>query len=690
MRTMFCTGCRSLTIPGQDRCRVCGKILEDESESNQLCLTGYDSRINAPKIVFSENKDAPYMPYEPRASQLDIISDIRNALDEKRHIVLESGTGTGKTIVSLAAGLEHAKRTGKKVVYLTRTISQSDQVMKELKAISSIKPVSGITITGRNKSCPLFSNSEEYENLLPNVLSLMCEEKKSKSLRGSSGGCRYFDRTKLEMDSIEDYCRKNFPKSEEFDRYCEGLGACPYEVKKALMKNFDVIVAPYIHILSEDIRSNFIVNLGGEDVPILLIVDEAHNLIDAAREQESFAIPMSLIESAIDECTVMKKPEIHDNVSLDDFMKHLKLAVKHLAISNIPLGKNEFKLPPGALEDLMMSKFQLNRTSLNSAIEMIIELGESRMDATSDNGDHLISNIYSVGVALKNWMMSEDSRYIRSIKTREDGEYLSAACIDPSDIVKFMQSLDGAVHMSGTLQPLEQYYKIMCLPRTTLARTYPSPFPPENKSVLYVNDVTTKYDDMVKDPTLFDRMEKKIAKLCNAVDKNTLVFFPSYKMLRNMRPLLERDIDKKLYWEEAGQLRKTMKFLDIFRKGRGGVFFSVMGGSVAEGMDFPGDELSFAIIVGIQFPPPSLELLAMKDLFDSRYGPGMGWKYTSEVPALRKIRQAIGRLIRTETDRGVAVILDSRVSKYERQLDAKLSLDPVKDVMEFFSKEQNP
>ena len=91
---------------------------------------GFENSKPTPEIVYQANKEAPYMPYAPREGQLDIIADIRSALDEHRHIVIESGTGTGKTIVALAAGLEHAKRTGKKIIYLTRTISQSDQIMK--------------------------------------------------------------------------------------------------------------------------------------------------------------------------------------------------------------------------------------------------------------------------------------------------------------------------------------------------------------------------------------------------------------------------------------------------------------------------------------------------------------------------------------------------------------------------------
>ena len=162
------------------------------------------------------------------------------------------------------------------------------------------------------------------------------------------------------------------------------------------------------------------------------------------------------------------------------------------------------------------------------------------------------------------------------------------------------------------------------------------------------------------------------------------MFFPSYSMMRKMRPFLDRDVKKDAYWEESGQQRMTMKALNEFRKGRNGVFFTVMGGSIAEGIDFPGEELCFAIIVGIPYPPPTLETRAMSDLFDQKYGRGVGWRYTSEVPALRKMQQAIGRLIRTETDRGMAVIFDNRCSKYASKLGAKLSTDPLADVTRFF------
>lgn len=670
---MFCSNCRSLILPGKNRCPVCGESVGGNR------LEDFKPHV----ATVSDNKDAPYLPYRPREGQIEIIADIRNALDDHRHIVVESGTGTGKTIVSLSAGLEHAKRTGKKIIYLTRTISQSDQVMKELKAISSIKPVSGITLTGRNRSCPLFA-SDEYRDLSPNILSVMCDEKKSKSNRNSAGGCRFYDKTKSNMDDIRKYCMGKFPTSDELDAYCISAGACPYEVRKALIKDFDVIVAPYIHIISEDIRTNFINNIGGEDTPLLLIVDEAHNLIDAVREQESFTISMKLADAAKDECTVMHHPEVSEGIQIDTFVNSVGACIKQTAVNKIQPGKKEAGLD-GEFDDMMKTRLKLSNSSFESAIERLIMLGEDRISMLADKGDQASSAVYDLGILLKKWAMSDPKSYVKSIKTGDDGPYLSASCIDPSDIIEFMRSLDGAVHMSGTLKPLDQYAKVMGLPKNSLPRSYPSPFPAENRLVVYAEDVTTRFKDISEDPNMYRKISSYIVRLCNAVNKNTLVFMPSYRVMRELRPAMESGIDRPLYWEESGRQKNTMRSLNRFRSGTDGVFVCVMGGSVAEGMDFPGDELCFAVIVGIPFPPPSMELTAMKDMFDSRYGEGVGWKYTNEVPAIRKMRQAIGRLIRTETDRGMAVILDNRTKAYARQLEARPSRDPVAEAVSFFS-----
>lgn len=680
----FCPYCNSLMMPNAVKCSSCGRsasVQPQEGLSNQpVSEDAFRAKdLPQPKIVAEENLDAPYLPYKPRANQMRIVSDIRGALDSGRHIVMESGTGTGKTIVSLAAALEHAIPRGKKIIYLTRTITQSDQVMKELRAISTLKPVSGVPVTGRARSCPKLRIAG-LTGLPANVLSSTCEKYKREHR------CEFFASLNDKLPETESYVRGNFPKSDELDAFCENIGACPYEMKKLLMKGCDVVAAPYVHILSEDIRSNFLRNMDVEDDSVVLVIDEAHNLIDAARDQESFKITIDMVNNAIDECSTMKSDVfLSEGVRLKAFLEFFKRTLKSISTESIPVGKTESLLSPSTqVEDRIMQKYDISRDRLSIILDVMEDTGESRTEHLMEAGENKISDIYGLAIALKKWILTSDDSYIRAVKASDDGDYLQASCINPHDVVGFIRTRRGVVHMSGTLSPLDQYVKVLGLPRDTVAATYPSPFPKQNKKVVYMNNVTTRYQDLKANPSIFSNMERHIAKLCNLVRRNTLVFFPSYKFMKDMRPYLERDIRKDLYWEESGKPGRTAESLLRFRKGRDGVFCSVMGGSVAEGIDFPGEELCFAIIVGIPFPPPTLENDAMSRMYDEKYGPWMGWQYVSVAPAMRKMKQAIGRLIRTETDRGMAVIMDHRASKYAKALEAVPTQDVLGDAAAFF------
>ena len=680
----FCPRCGSLFMPDMDRCFTCGWRKGDSEESEPDFKAADFKSVKEKCTIDEEDPELPFFPYKPRDMQAEIVRDLRSALDEGKHIVIESGTGTGKTIVSLSSALAHAIPRGKKVLYITRTITQSDQVMKELKAISKLRPVTGITITGRGRSCPYLRTLPGYEDIPPSVLSNLCEDGKRKANDGA-GGCRFYSSMKFHINEIENFCKKNIPVSADFDRYCERIGACPYEARKMLIKDIDVVVASYVHVLSDGIRDNFLGNLESDGSNLVMIVDEAHNIVDAARQQESFTVTMRLIESAKDEVTTMKAdPRVFDTITLGEFIGELKRMLKSIADEKLSLNVKEALVPTDDLTLRINKRFGLNMDQMSIVIENMIQYGDERTEMLMERGENRISELTTLGDLLRKWVLAKDDKYIKSVKADDNGESLHAACIDPFDVIQFIRSVNGVIHMSGTLRPLDQYVKVMSLPKDTPTKIYPSPFPTQNKSVIYVDGVTTRYQDMKADLSMKTRIRRYIIKLCNSVEKNTLVFFPSYHLMYEMRPFLEHYIEKQTYWEEQKSSRMTAEALLKFRKGRNGVFFTVMGGSIAEGIDFPGEELCFSIIVGIPYPPPTLETKGMSDMFDERFGKGTGWRYTSEIPTIRKMQQAIGRMIRTETDRGMAVILDSRMSKYTKDLDAVLSKDPVKDAVEFF------
>jgi DNA excision repair protein ERCC-2 len=625
----------------------------------------------------------PFFPYRPRPSQVDIVNEIVRSLDQGKHLAIESGTGTGKTVCSLAGALQHAKERHKKVLYLTRTISQSDQVVKELHSISRRQKVTGLPLLGRRKSCLLLRTLEEFEDIPPHALGKLCEERKSKTMAKERGGCpHYADFLAIGEMSFLQFCSRELPTAEEFDRFCEKQGACPYEARKAVLPHVDVVVVPYIQLLSKEIRSQLFDRLKLTMDDFVLVVDEAHNLIDAARDQESFDISVHDIDAAEREAKEMGNPRLVTGVDHERLCSTLKKIMDEAVREQIKRGSFEAKLGRRFLEGRLRGELNLDDEELRSMCANMVNLGEKHVEAMMEAGKEPTSHTLRLGTLLNDWFTTEDTRFVKLIAS-EDGGRLKACCLDPQETTAFLREVKGVVHMSGTLQPLKQYADVLDLPADRDLKVFPSPFPPENRLVLYTEDVCAGQREMREDPTMKTRIEDHIINLCKATDRNTMVFFRSYEMLRSMRDRIEEQVDRQLYWEESGSSGKLARSIQAFKKGRDGVFFTVMGGKVAEGLDFPGQELDVAIVVGLPYPPPSVTLDELKLRYDRKYGPGRGWEYASAVPAVRKVQQAVGRLIRTETDRGVAIILDSRMSRYKDQLGARSTSDPVKELVDF-------
>jgi len=185
-------------------------------------------------------------PYEPREHQEDFVSSVFSALKDEGHIVMESGTGTGKTVCALTASLQVALSQGKKVAYLTRTNSQQRQVILELRRINSRRKVFGMGVQGRQSTCPLLARDPDLKQGNAEELSRLCAERKKRSLSGKDGGCRFYDAVlTANFDEVLEHCQNELPTVEEFSSYCEGRGLCPYELGKELLSHATVVTAPY-------------------------------------------------------------------------------------------------------------------------------------------------------------------------------------------------------------------------------------------------------------------------------------------------------------------------------------------------------------------------------------------------------------------------------------------------------------
>jgi DNA excision repair protein ERCC-2 len=615
---------------------------------------------------------------------MDFVGLIGKVLESRGNLVVESGTGTGKTVCALAGTVEYALANDKRVVYITRTNSQATIAIKELRAISKRRNVLGISLQGRRNSCPMLSELS-VDNLTPGELSRVCEHKKKNTRDGVKGGCTYYANTMhLGQSYFRRYCADNIPTSDEMSRFCENDGACPYEVGKMLMPESKVVIAPYPYIISSEVRHHFLEQLQAEPDDLILVVDEAHNLADAARDAESIRITKKIVSMVNVEAGEMGNARLSENVDLKKLAGALFSVLDRAAELCADSGKEEVALGRGFLEGTLCEALGCDRGEMADIVAEMQAIGEEMADRRLKSGREPTSATFTLGRDLTNWVAADNARYVRRA-TMEDGGMVEAYCLDPKGALSFFHEVHGSIHMSGTLRPLDQYVRVTGLGDNTKTAIFDSPFPKENRKVLFVEDVETKYESR-SDPAAVQKLHDYITDLANAVSRNTMVFFPSHAMLHNYLYRNEKLLTKKVYREVQGESQeKLVADIGRFKRDsrRGAVFFAVMGGRVSEGLDFPYDELQMVVIVGIPYPKPSLCQERLREFYDHRFG-GKGFEYAVNVPAARRMMQSIGRLIRTEKDVGCAVVLDSRAPRFTKYLDMEKSDDPISDAKRFF------
>jgi DNA excision repair protein ERCC-2 len=652
-------------------------------------------------------------PYKPRKNQIAIMQTIKNALDSKINIVFESGTGSGKTICALSSTLEYALENNKKIIYTTRTNAQQRQVIIELREIRNKnkekkEKIFGVGIQGRANMCILARTDPELSKGTSEELSRYCSnEKKKARLNKKNEGCIYYKNSidKIKLEKTIQWVKKELPAVEEFIDYCEKKQICPYEINKLLIRESTIVVCPYIYVFDLMIRNMLFDSLSVSEEDMILVIDEAHNLPDYIRELFSAELSMFMLNSCVFEAEKYGDPHIiDDRFSLSEFCKIISEIVRDLrdtyvfgvlenGIRKEPLRKDDAFIPSHEFETEILSRFRITSKTFHDIIGDLIAYGEKIQEYKQKDGKLPRSYLHKLGLLLDFWINLDIDHYAKLVVDSHDGKnpHIEAYCLDPSIGTEIIRSFHSSIHMSGTLEPLEEYRDSLGLPESTELVAYPSPFPKKNRKVLFVSDVTTKYDEISKDKENLEQMGVYISKICNTFPKNTMVFFPSFNIMSMFRNLEHyNNIKRCLFIEERGMSQTALMELvsDFKEKGYenkgGATLFSVIGGRISEGMDFPAEQLELAVIVGIPYPKPTARQRGLQRYYDIKFG--KGWEYTVEAPTARKLLQSIGRLIRNENDRGVAVILDRRALRFKRYIrDLEESKNIMKDIDNFIN-----
>lgn len=641
---------------------------------------------------------------------------IKNTLISEGNMVFESGTGSGKTICILTSTLEYALENNKKIIYTTRTNAQQRQVILELRAIreknKDIKEkIFGVGIQGRANMCLLARNDPEFSNGTAEELSKFCsnEKKKAKSTKKDKDkGCIYYRNylDKEKVDSAIEWVNKKLPTAEEFIDFCEKKQLCPYEINKILIRKSSLVVVPYVYVFDLMIRNMLFDCLSVPEDDMILVVDEAHNLPNYIRDLFSAQLSMYMLNGCVLEAEKYGDPSIADGkLSTSAFCKALIDILRDLrdtyvygilenGIRTNPPRNNDAFIPSHEFETEIISRLKITSKTLHDIVGDLTAYGEKIQEYRQKDGTLPRSYLHKLGLFLDFWISLEMNQYTKLVVDARSGKNprIEAFCLDPSIGTGVIRDFHSSIHMSGTLEPLEEYRDSLGLGENIELVSYPSPFPKENRRIFFVRDVTTKYDEILQDEKILSKMKKHITGICNTFPKNTMVFFPSFNIMSMFRDNGDFDsINRCLYVEEQEMSQAAlMDLVSDFKEcgnqgGDGAALFSVMGGRISEGMDFPAGQLEIAVIVGIPYPKPTARQRGLQRYYDMKFR--KGWEYTVEAPTARKLLQSIGRLIRDEHDRGVAVILDRRASRFKRYIrDLQESKNLMEDMKSFMEK----
>lgn len=641
------------------------------------------------KFLKTSGQDKLKLPYKLRSNQQKIIDTIVKGLTTKNHVVIEAPTGSGKTFTSLASALPFVTKKNYKIIYCVRTNSQQEQVIRELKAFAKAgTKISVVAIQGRESMCPQQKTDNELAKSNWSEKSKICKSLKLQSKMGEAG-CPYYRKLLRPTKNLVETWSSKVYSAEEFTVNAEKEGICPYELNKLLLKEAQVVIVPYVYFFESFIRKYLLGWMNTSIGKVITIVDEAHNLPDWSREAASESLSIESLERASHESEKFGLL-LGDGTPPTFFLDLVGSALKSLGEFHISENDEEGLLPSHIVsldsevptfETEMMSLGRMTLYKLKQQASDLSKMGQLIRQSLLEKGKRPRSYLGSVGDFLCRWLDSIESHSIRLVGKKP--LRLEKVCLDPRVMTGFLDETAGAVLMSGTLSPLSMFRDLVGLKPESELERFDSIFPKENKLVRYVSDVSTSYKELNSNPKVWVQLIDKLESIITNFDGNIALFFPSYKILESA--LNEITLSKPIYKEYSGMKQEElMNTVESFKSDRGSILAGVMGGRLAEGIDYPDTSLEMAIIVGIPYPAPGVRQEALQHYFDVCFH-GKGWEYAVESPALRKILQAAGRVIRSENDRGAIVITDGRAGKFADNIpDLELSNDIVTDVENFF------
>ena len=563
----------------------------------------------------------PFENYRP--GQRELAVRVYKSITDSKKCFAQAPTGTGKTISTIFPAIKAmGEDKTSKIFYLTaktitREVTQNTISLMRKKDLN----LKAVTITAKEKICKM----EEVN----------CNPEYCPYANG------YFDRIN---NSLKDILAKyNDYSKDNIEIISEEYMLCPFELSLDLTNLSDVIICDYNYVFDPRVYLKRFFDTKTTDYTFL--IDEAHNLVDRAREmysatlnEEKFVKVKKLISKKDKRITrVIKEIQSYFEDKLEDLTT---------------LDEN----------DLVESEAPLELCEILSSFIKFVDEYLARTNEENEELMDLYFDVYSF-LSISDFY---DKNYTTIYTKTFNGMTIKIYCVNPQKVIEEkMKKAKSNIIFSATLIPMDYFMKMYSYDEEDFIINLKSPFDVKNRLLMIGDNVATTYNKRFETS---EDIASYIANCVQAKKGNYMVFFPSYKYMelvfdemKENYPNINISIQESNMSEEEKE-----EFLSMFDEDNKEthVGFCVLGGHFSEGIDLTNDKLIGVIIVGVGMPQIGIERDIIKDhMKDSN----KGFDYAYVYPGMIKVLQAAGRCIRTDDDKGVILLLDNRYSQRRYQ-----------------------
>lgn len=560
-------------------------------------------------------------PYDFRPGQKGLIATAYKYLTTSKILYIQASTGIGKTLSTVFPAFKTmGDGHGERIFYLTaKTITSS--VAKEAMSILQNAGLKAtyVALTAKEKLC--FMDE------------MNCDPETCPYAKGHQ------DRVNAAVYSL--ITSKETINREDILECAAEHMVCPFELSLDVTYWIDLIICDYNYVFDPNVKLQRF--FSGTSSDSLFLIDEAHNLVDRAREMIS--------------ATLYKKDFLEAKKIITPFSKRLKNAIEGCNKELLALKRECDEFTP---YENMATLYRLF-----DRLETLMEAFASFYENNPNFYDKDISSFFFECRDFVNLRPDIERGYVAYGSLTDSEDYsVTLANVDPASYLKgCLDKGVGTVLFSATLLPINYYRSLLTGEHEDNAIYAESPFDTSKRLLLIGSDVTSKYSSRGREQYL--RVVEYIREISGSKAGHYIVYFPSYSYMKQVYDLAEDMHEHILMQEQFMNEEERENYLEAFENDENELLigFCVLGGIFSEGIDLRGSALIGVIVVGTGLPGVSSERNLIKDYFNEREQDGFAYSYL--YPGIGRILQAAGRLIRTEDDKGIIALLDDRFQRYE-------------------------